>query len=317
MANKIDDMDIMVDFYRNQKPKKKKKKSYNEPKKKKKKADPDMILFEKELDQIEVWAKNFILRINEIDKSKFNPEKDDFKKKSVYSYSMKPLPISSREWKVKFLSFYITEVVGNLDEITTNICIDLDTKKKVWWSMKRRVLQRVSYDLKILASSMLNRKKYGGILKQSNLCSVYMTECRYKDYQGIKEVLKSIKNGIRKGYNDDIILNDFFLLSYALGAGDFKFNKLPPFKAIEGKSRQSDFRNLLIQFGKCCRKELKRKDAHPMLYAFYRSAPIMVSTYKGVNEDKDLNTAVLILSYAVWVCGDERIRRFISEVLGR
>ena len=316
MAKDYDDyniLDAIMDQYNEEKAKKKKGKK--KKKVKVRKIDPrEKEYYEREA-IFQSWIRRKILDINKINPKKFRPGIDDYKKLSIFSYDRKPVPINSEAFRVKFLSFYLTEVGGNVDTMTTMMCVYNQVKKKDMWEKKLAYFEKIRFETVMLTRYMMGGGKYRNVLRASNLDSVFMTVCNHKEYQAINKVAESIRRGIDHGNADDIVINDILLLAYAVGASDFKFNRLPAFEELEGRMLGHNFHDILVKFGKCVRKALKKKDSHPMLYSFYNASPMMLSTYPDANTNKNLNLAILVLSYTAWMIGDRKIARYIREIL--
>lgn len=258
--------------------------------------------------------------INEVDED-IDPIKNNkrFVRNSIYRYGKIPLPIYSFEWKMKFLTIYITEVSRSVEIIVDNIMSDLDVEEELIWEAKEAVLCKIYEDLIVLAKGMRYTTNYSSILLQSNLYTIYSLSVgnHAKYTKKVKEVISNIKYVANKQEDDDILINDIFLLSYVLMTGTFKFKDMLSFKDFEGKTSESNFKRILKEYGHILYDKYEIQDIPIMFWAFRSALPEIYSDFKNINEDRYLNLAVLALYYTGWIINDDHIDSLIHNIVSR
>ena len=279
----------------------------------------DKIRYKRRLLHYTESVEKRVMALNQIDDSMHPSEmikNQGYMRHSIYNYKGEASDMNSMEWRAKFLSLYCMTVMVNFDTIVTNLYEELDLKDVNEWKMKEAILTKMYEDMVSLIKCCIGGSSYKNIMRQSFVYTVYSYPRKnLDDYcRKILDVMDNLETEAI-GNGEDIVINDIFLLAYALFTGSTKFNKIKVFEDLDGCSRSDNFSSIITRFGRTLIEKTRRRGIPIMILAFRGAKPKIECDYNKYGKSEAFDIGVLALYFVRTLVDNSYISEVIDDVI--
>lgn len=290
--------------------------------------EPDEILdqlttsFQDYLADVVYYINNIIIEPNRSVKEKIRfINSDNFNTVSIIDYS-KSCPQNSYEFKIKFLTFFIKNVINKISKLSDNrtkILSDTPAKcEEEYFQLSKVILDFVRF-IDIFKS---NGDSYKNIMLQINHHCSFITTKKSDPItinNDIRNIADELEIGIPTAITstkmpEDFAIDSILKLSYMITTGKTNLNILPKFKYIEGASVKFDLGLLIESLGEAINISSKH-NKNSILFRSYCKALPLVYTKRNFSDNENLIIGIYALSYTKFFCNNKYIDKFIDKMI--
>lgn len=303
----------------------KKKKAYNEPDK----------VYDVAVSEAQDYLASLVCVLNDIDMDEYfvqdaatgwyilgpiGVRNKVFRDMSCWDWdSDKRYNLSSIQFRVRFLTVFLTEFFCNIDRIPMNK-LKKDKKSVGIYEYGYFYLRDILHDLRSLTEILLQSSVYGNAVLKALLLSNYKKksipskEINGFIYQTLQDLEEGLSFSIMSGVflDEDMAIYMCLRLAYVLATGSMDMEKLPAFEDIEGADTHYNLEKLIEQVGY---RIMKYKKKSMFYYAFRKSRPKIRSNLKDANENLYIREGIIALEEIVFITNNRNVQKFVYEMI--